>query len=267
MSMNKLCLKNIKSKLMLKLAFLIAVSMTFTTSVYSVREARPTPLDSRIRVLVYSPDDVFKFVGYYGYQASIELSKTEEVLNVSMGDTTAWQVVPSGNRIFIKPTDYDATTNMTIITNKRTYFFELYADSAIDIRDPEMAFNIRFIYPDEQAEDDTKIYNASNSANEPDLQHPERYNFAYMISGDESIAPIKIFDNGEFTYMQFRDKNAEIPSIFAVEDDLRESMVNYHVSQNNPNMIIIEQVFYKLSIRLGKRIVCVFNEKYTNSSK
>ena len=210
--------------------------------------------------MVYNPNDVFKFTGYYGYQASIELAKDEEVINISMGDTTAWQIVPSGYRIFIKPMEHDATTNMTLITNKRTYFFELYAEETQDIRDPNMVFNVRFIYPDEEDNEHLKSYTSSSSG--PDLTHPEKYNFNYSISGHEEIAPIKIFDDGEFTYLQFRDKNAELPAIFAVDEALRESMVNFRISTSNPNLVIIEQVFKKLSIRLGKKIVCVFNEAF-----
>lgn len=228
----------------------------------AIRESRPTAVDSRIRVLVYSPDDVFKFTGYYGYQASIELAKDEEVVSVSMGDTTAWQIVPAGFRIFIKPIEEDATTNLTLITNKRTYFFELYAEEADNIRDPDMVFNVRFIYPDEEQEDTIRTFHATSSA--PDLTHPEKYNFNYSLSGNEDIAPIKIYDDGEFTYIQFRDKNTDIPAIFAVDEDLRESMLNYHMSQTGKNLIIVEQVFPKLSMRLGKKLICVFNEAYTD---
>ncbi|MBX9889914.1 MAG: TrbG/VirB9 family P-type conjugative transfer protein [Amoebophilaceae bacterium] len=95
-----------------------------------------------------------------------------------------------------------------------------------------------------------------------DLSHPEKYNFNYSISGNESIAPIRIFDDGVYTYLQFRDKNAELPAIFAVDEALRKSMVNYRLAQDNANMVIIEQVFHKLSIRHGKKIVCVFNEAF-----
>jgi len=228
--------------------------------VFAIRESRPAAIDSRIRVMVYNPDDVFKFIGYYGYQASIELAKDEEVVSISMGDTTSWQVVPAGNRIFIKPMEQDATTNMTLITNKRTYFFELYAAETQDIRDPYMVFNVRFLYPDEEESDHLKIY--GNTSSGPDLTHPEKYNFNYSISGNEEIAPIKIFDDGEFTYLQFRDKNAELPAIFAVDEELRESMVNYRLSPDNSNMVIIEQVFKKLSVRHGKKIVCIFNESF-----
>jgi len=232
----------------------------YASSSFALRESRPTPIDSRIRVMVYNPDDVFKYTGYYGYQASIELSKAEEIVSISMGDTTAWQIVPSGNRIFIKPMEPDATTNMTLITNKRTYFFELYAEETSDIRDPDMVFNVRFIYPDEEEEEHLKTFASSSSA--PDLTHPEKYNFNYSISGSEEIAPIKIFDDGEFTYLQFRDKNAELPAIFAVDEERRESMVNYRLAADNNNMVILEQVFQKLSIRHGKKIVCVFNEAF-----
>ncbi len=229
-------------------------------SAYAIREPRPTAVDSRIRVIVYSPDDVFKFTGYFGYQASIELGKGEEVSSISMGDTTSWQIVPSGNRIFIKPIEQDATTNMTLITNKRVYFFELYAQEAMDIRDPEMVFNVRFIYPDEEDEDNIKTF--TSGSHDPDLTHPEKYNFNYSLSGHEDVAPIKVFDDGEFTYMQFRDKNAEIPAIFAVDEELRESMVNYRLNTNMGNTVVIEQVFKKLSIRSGKRIACLFNEAF-----
>lgn len=240
--------------------FILLLSIPFYS--YGVREARPTPVDSRIKIMVYNPDDVFKYVGYYGYQASIELGKNEEVLNISMGDTTGWQIVPSGNRIFIKPIEKDATTNMTLITDKRTYYFELYAQEANDIRDPDMSFNVKFLYPDEEEEDSLKTYRASSPTGSIDLSHPEKYNFNYYISGDERIAPIKIFDDGDFTYLQFRDRNAELPAIFSVDEDLKEYIVNSRLSADSPNTIVVERVFKKLSIRYGDKVVCVFNESF-----
>jgi type IV secretion system protein VirB9 len=227
---------------------------------FAIREPVPTAVDSRIRVMTYSPNDVFKFTGYYGYQTSIEFAKDEEVVSISMGDTTSWQIVPSGFRVFIKPMESDVTTNMTLITNKRTYFFELHAEEAQDINDPDLVFNVKFLYPEGSADNSIKNYSASIQG--PDLSKPEKYNFNYAISGSEDISPIKIFDDGEFTYLQFHDKNAEMPAIFAVDEDLREVMVNSHPSPSTPSLIIVEQVFPKLSLRLGKKIVCIFNEAF-----
>lgn len=249
-----LCHTRFISVIMFIMVFFLSINS------YAVIEPMPTAVDSRIRVIVYSPHDVFKFTGYYGYQATIELAKDEEIISISMGDTTSWQIVPAGFRIFIKPMESDATTNMTLITNKRTYFFELHAENAQDISDPDLVFNVKFLYPDENSDGGIKNYSATSNA--PDLSHPEKYNFNYAISGNDEIAPIKVFDDGEFTYLQFHDKNADMPAIFAVDDELRESMVNSRVSPTTPGLIIVEQVFPKLSARLGKKIVCIFNEGF-----
>ena len=146
----------------IKFVFTFLALITFAIDASAIRESRSAAIDSRIRVMIYNPDDVFKFIGYYGYQASIELAKDESIVSISMGDTTSWQIVPAGNRIFIKPVEQDATTNMTLITNKRTYFFELYAAETQDIRDPDMVFNVKFIYPDEEESEHLKIYSRSS---------------------------------------------------------------------------------------------------------
>lgn len=257
--------------LVIILVILLLSFIQLSFPAYAIREPRPTAIDSRIRVLVYNPNDVFKYTGYYGYQTSIEFAEDEEVVSISMGDTSAWQISVAGFRIFIKPVEQYATTNMTLITNKRTYFFELYAQSTTDIRDPNLVFNVKFIYPDDMDDNiSSKLANNNSndkmmsdiSINKLDLSRPEIYNFLYTISGNEEVAPIKIFDDGEFTYMQFRDKNYEMPAVFAVDEELRESMVNVKPDPTSDNTIIIEQVFPKLVLRRGNKIVCVFNEAF-----
>lgn len=244
---------------------MLITSLFAIGSAHAIRESRPTAIDSRIRVIVYTPNDVFKYTGYYGYQASIEFSPSEEIINISMGDTTGWTILPNGNRLFMKPIEKDATTNMTLITNKRTYFFELYAEEAASIRDPDMVFNVKFLYPDEEESEDMHSYHAHSSSESvaiPDLMHPENLNFNYTINGNEEIAPIKIFDDGEFTYLQFRDKNKVIPAIFAVDEELRESMVNSKIDSKTENLIVIEQVFPKLALRHNDKVLCIFNEAF-----
>jgi type IV secretion system protein VirB9 len=246
---------------LLKLIISFAVILLYQNA-NSLREARPTPIDDRIKLMVYNPHDVFKYTGYYGYQANIEFASDEKIESVSMGDSTAWQIVPSGNRMFIKPIDQDATTNMTVITNKRTYYFELYAQNAVDIRDPEMAFSIKFLSPENDEQNDS-IRQLSSGSSDPDLEHPETLNFHYSMSGSDEIAPMQVYDDGEFTYLLFRDKNAEIPAIFSVNDDLEESIVNYKMSQITKNLVIVEQVYPKLSLRSGQKVTCIFNEMFT----
>ena len=244
--------------------FLTFIFLLFTIINVSeaIRESRPTATDSRIRVMVYHPNDVFKFTGYYNYQASIDFADGESVKSISMGDTTGWQIVPSGNRIFIKPIEDDAITNMTIITDKRTYFFELYAEEATDIRDPNMVFNVKFIYPDEEDHDAiTQYANKTGGDTSPDLSKPENLNFHYALTGPEALAPVKIFDDGQFTYLQFRTFKAITPAIFYIDEKHKENLVNFRVSKDRKYMIL-EGVYKTLSIRLDDKIVCIYNEAY-----
>jgi type IV secretion system protein VirB9 len=250
-----------KKILIKSIACYLAASTMLIAPAYAVRESKPTAIDSRIRVMVYNPNDVFKFTGYYGYQASIELADNETVETISMGDSVAWQIVPAGKRIFLKPMEPEATTNMTLITNRRTYFFELHAKEAEDINDKDMVFAVRFIYPDET--DSSAVQHFSYNI-EPDLSRPQDYNFDYTISGADNVAPLKIFDDGEFTYFQFNAKNSEIPAFFSVDENGEESLVNYRVSGK---YIVIERVVPQFTLRHGKDVVCVFNEQLLNKSK
>jgi type IV secretion system protein VirB9 len=232
--------------------FFIIFWITFPS--LAVKEPRATAVDSRLRVMTYNPNDIFKYTGYFGYQGNIEFDVGETIDTISMGDTTSWQIVPSGNRMFLKPIEEDATTNMTVITNRRLYFFELHAAKAGGPDDPGLVFAVKFLYPDSNT---NSIYAYNSSYSVPDLSKPDKYNFNYTISGNDSIAPIKIFDDGVFTYFEFKDKNTPIPAIFEVSSDRSEAIVNYQVIGQ---YIAVEIVASQFTLRYGNDVTCVFNE-------
>jgi type IV secretion system protein VirB9 len=246
-------------KCVLRIVAMMLVVAGLIQPAYALRKPRPTPIDSRIQIINYNPDDVFQYTGFYMYQSSIEFAADETIDTISMGDTTAWQIVPAGRRMFLKPVEQDATTNMTVLTNKRTYHFELHAKEAEDIHDPDMVFMVRFLYAQDSQVTMPPQQTASISA--PDLSDPELYNFHYTISGSEAIAPLRIFDDGEFTYFQFRNKNAEVPAFFLVDSDGREGIVNYHMAGD---YIAIERVAERFTLRNGSDITCVFNENFSH---
>jgi len=231
---------------------------------YAMKEAKPMAVDRRLGVITYSPFDVHKYIGYYGYQTSIIFAEDEAIETISMGDSSPWQMVPSGNRLFLKPVDQDATTNMTLMTNKRIYYFELHAKDAADINAEGLYFAIKFLYPD----DTDYITNSGGSStlasSMPDLTNKSKYNFEYTISGDELISPIKIFDDNQFTYFEFKDKNSELPAFFHVDSSAHESLVNYRIVGN---YLVVEAVGERFSLRYNKQIVCVYNEKLIAARK
>jgi len=244
---------------------ILLISLSVAWAANAVIEAEPLATDTRLRVIVYNPNEVFKINGFYGYQSSMVFAPGEEVETLTMGDTVSWQIQPSGNRIFFKPIDKDVTTNMTVITNKRVYYFELHDKSVDKIDDPDMVFSIKFLYP----EDDNQISSYSGtagfySADEPDISDKDRYNFDYTISGPESITPVKIFDDGIFTYFEFKDRNNELPAIFTVAPDKTESLVNFRISGR---YLVVEKVAPRFTLRNGVEVGCVFNEAYLAKQK
>ncbi|MEQ1789820.1 MAG: P-type conjugative transfer protein VirB9 [Rickettsiales bacterium] len=226
-----------------------------SSEAYALRGSRSLPIDHRVHSIPYQPDEVFKYIGHYGYQASIEFALGEEIKTISMGDSTAWVLNPSGNRLFLKPVEQDATTNMTLITDRRTYLFELHGRETDDIDDPEMVFVTRFVYPDA---DTGSLGGYLDTVPNPDENTSGKYNTNYTISGSDEVAPLRIFDDGEFTYFQFEDINAELPAFYWVDAEGNESIINY---RTRGNYIVVERVSNKFTLRHGNEIVCVFNEK------
>ncbi len=221
----------------------------------ALQSPRAIATDSRIRTVRYSPNEVYQFIGHYNYQSAIEFSEDEKIQTVSIGDSVAWMVNPSGNRLFLKPIDQNALTNMTVITDKHSYLFELHAEETKDIRDKEMIFVLRFIYPQNDGGD----IDFTQFEPFPDIEkNPEKYNFRYSVRGSSVIEPIRIFDDGQFTYFEFRDVNGEIPAFFRVDSVGSEELINF---RKRGNYIVVEKVTSRFTLRRGPDILCVYNEK------
>lgn len=241
-----------KQSILLAVLFLVAVCAPLAAN--ALQESRPIATDYRLQNIRYSPNEVFKFTGHYGYQSSIEFSPDETIQTVSIGDSIAWMINPVGNRLFLKPIEQDALTNMTVITDKRIYHFELHARETENIRDRGMIFVMRFSYPEE----DLAAINYAPEEELPDFRNePERFNFRYSIRGSETIAPIRIFDDGEFTYFEFPGDNTEVPAFFHVDAAGEESVINFRA---RGDFIVVERVSPVFTLRRGPYIACVYNE-------
>ena len=105
-------------KRLLPLALLVLVA---------ARIPEPGPVDPHIQSVLYSPDEVVQLRGALGWQIMLEFGADERIENVSIGDALAWQVTPNkrARNLFLKPLIKNATTNMTVVTDKRRYAFSL----------------------------------------------------------------------------------------------------------------------------------------------
>ena len=130
---------------------LIMLSLILVTGVSSADE--PITTDNRVKTYVYNENEIYPLVIFYGYQTSIEFAHGEEVSTISMGDSYAWQVTPVGRRLFLKPLEENMHTNMTIITNKRAYQFDLFSKKADGEFNKELVYVMRFYYPETKNDD------------------------------------------------------------------------------------------------------------------
>jgi type IV secretion system protein VirB9 len=235
-------------------------SLIFFVFIAHIAQASQMPrylgTEKKFRSYIYNPNDVYRYIGHYTYQGFIELEEGETVGTISMGNPTLWLFEHLGNRLFLKPVGEDnSETNMTVITNKRVYHFELVAKEAKGISDKDLIFVAKFVYPDEKDKNIVE-FSKSNASDEPDMRDLTLYNFNYQYTGEHLIAPIKVFDNDEFTYFQFSKKNAEVPAIFSVDAAGYESLVNF---RSAGSYIIVERVSPQFTLRSGNDIVCVYN--------
>jgi len=238
---------------MKKILFLL---LLFSSNAVAAQFPHYLGSEKKFRSYIYNPNDVYRYAGHYTYQGFIEFEEGETIGTISMGNPSLWLFETLGNRLFLKPVGEDnSETNMTIISSKRVYHFELMAKEARGINDKDLIFVAKFVYPDEKDKNLVSFPKILPS-DEPDMRDLSIYNFNYQYTGEPAIAPIKIFDNGEFTYFQFAKKNAEIPAIFSVDSEGFESLINFRAAGS---YIIVEKVAPQFTLRNGDEIVCVYN--------
>jgi type IV secretion system protein VirB9 len=246
--------QNIRLSTIATLLILVLLGF-FKNDSYASQLPRYLGNEKKFRAYVYNPNDVYRYIGHYTYQGFIEFGGGEAITTISMGDPSLWLFEHLGNRLFLKPIAKNADTNMTIITDLKVYHFELTAKIATSIDDSDLIFVAKFIYPDEKDKNILQFAKKPKS-DAPDMRNLSLYNFNYEFTGEPTIAPVKVFDNGIFTYMQFSEANPEVPAIFSVDSSGFEELVNFRVAEN---YIIVERVAAQFTLRSGSDIVCVYN--------
>lgn len=196
--------------------------------------------EGHVQTVFFEPDAVVQITGAVGWQVMIEFAPDERIENVSIGDSTAWQVAPNkrARMLFLKPLSTKASTNMVVITSQRTYTFAL----AVAPRRPSTPWSVRFEYPPVPV------------VAQPDPPPPVPINldFGYALAGDAGLRPTRVWDDGRQTYFEFAEE-MPLPAIFA-GGDKDESLVN--VSMRG-RVAVVQQRATRFTLRSGKRVATV----------
>jgi type IV secretion system protein VirB9 len=244
----------------MKRIFLLALLLSMAAHAAQVPQSGPE--DPRMRTVVYDPSQVVLIKGHYGFEQMVQLADDEKIESLAIGDSLAWQVAPNkqGNLLFLKPVEPKAHTNVAVVTNKRTYAFELVAVNLLAQVD-DMNYVVKFRYPqDEEAKVQAQLASAVHDQQQevvPDQKvDPSAWNLDYTMQGKAEVAPLHVFDDGNFTYFQFKE-HQDVPAIFLVADGKNESLLNYHVSGK---YVVVERTGKQFTLRSRAGDVCVYNE-------
>lgn len=210
--------------------------------------------DPRLASRLYNPDEVVRIAGRSQVQASIAFAEDERIENIAIGDSTAWQITPNkrANILFVKPLTAKARTNMTVITDRRTYYFDLVAGTA----SPPL-YVLRFTYPEEPKpveaaalqETITPIGDEPTAAEpaKPAID-PAQLHFGWKAKGKAALLPVRVYDDGKSTYLSWSEATA-IPAVQIRNEAGVEGPVNFAVRDD---VIIVEGVPPVIILRSGR---------------
>ncbi len=217
-----------------------------------------TARDQRIVTRFYDPAKIVALAARAGIQSTIQFGDDERIENVALGDSADWQVTPNkrASLLFVKPMAAPARTNMTVVTDRRTYLFDLSAGAK-----NAPVYMMRFTYPRPAAApvpasarpDEAAIAaavahaEAEQAAAQPT---PADLNFAWVTTGDRKLLPERLFDDGHATWLAW-PKDVSLPAILVREASGSEGPVNY---TTRGAYIVVDGVPGQLVLRQGRQM-------------
>ncbi|ATG38091.1 Type IV secretory pathway, VirB9 component (plasmid) [Phaeobacter piscinae] len=225
----------------------LALTTSLFVAVASAAFGGATPTggahDIRVRNAIYHPDQVYLIETDLKFATTIHFGRGERFEAVIAGDTESFEITPVtnlGNVVSIKPHVSRAETNMTVITNRRTYSFEL-REGRISGRTGRF-YEVRFQYPEDRRK---------SSTGAKGYQAPRNYN--YGISGEGDFAPGTVYDDGRYTYFSFPEGTRQ-PAIFKADSDGRERTVNWTQIGNTVRVLGVNEFW---TLRIDDDALCI----------
>lgn len=244
---------------------------------YAAKVPDPGTTDHRVRQVDYNPQQVYRITGYYGYALTVLFERNETIEQVVLGDPDGWEHDVKGFVLSLKPKALEPDTSMVVLTNRREYVFDLRAKkprrgaNGGQAMDREQAFLVRFRYPELQAAREAASQAQLRAEREAKDFHNQRLeaerqlvahmpikpiNRNYSFSGSRDLAPMEMWDDGQFTYLRFSAQQG-IPGVYTVSSDGTEVIASKHFEQD---VLVIQKISRKLVLRRGTLVACLWNE-------
>ena len=214
--------------------------------------------DPRIRVAPYRSDAIYRLRGYVGYQIDITFAPGERFAGLGVGDSKGITFAADANHLFLKPRAARVATNLTVLTNRRTYLFDYEAaQSPPDPSGADVIYALRFEYPQAPIRAASRLrQKVATDLAAARTTRPRNYDYWYC--GDPSLKPVAASDDGVETTLVF-GTHSELPAVFASNEDGSESLVNFSV---HAGRIVVQRIVRRLILRRGKLAGCIVDRAF-----
>jgi type IV secretion system protein VirB9 len=220
--------------------------------------------DSRIRTVLYSPDEVYRLYGFVGYHLDLEFASDEVFVGLSAGDPEAVTYSAHENVLTLRPKAASAQMNLTVSTTKRRYYFEYTTAAHPPSRfAEEVMYAVRFMYPANPAAQGSLTPEQRVARDLALAQKNRPKNVDYWFCGNREIKPVAASDDGVHTRLTFAAK-AELPALFVRNDDGSESLLNFSMDAGD---VVIHRVAAKFVVRRGRLTGCIVNKGFVGSGE
>lgn len=221
-------------------ALLIIASPTM-----SLAQSIPNPSldDPRLQTLVYDPARPARLVAFPDANLTIILLQGDQIEQVSTSDRDAFEVkiTDAHDSLNIMPLRPDASATLIVNTKERRYEFD------VGTRGGLAAYLVRLV---------------SNNAppamrmpmpmppNMPTLPRPIAATTLYKLSGERSLIPTTMSDDGQRTYIQWSEAQS-IPAVFGIGSNGKEEVVDGYMRDGK---FTIDRVYSQLVFRIDKML-------------
>ncbi|MEL6542176.1 MAG: TrbG/VirB9 family P-type conjugative transfer protein [Pseudomonadota bacterium] len=255
-----------RAALLLPLASLALITAPAFGQESAPDTAEAKPSDPRIQTRVYDAATVYTIRGKVKVQTTVKFAEDEAIQNVAIGDSGAWQVQPNKGQslLFVKPLAPSAKTNLTVVTSKRTYLFDLVASSknaplyVLQFRHPELekAKEAARLAALEKAQEEKANAVELAAANDPyAVADPATLNFAWAGAGTNELLPARAYDNGEALFLTWPEGTA-VPAILMTNENGDEGPLNFTVRGDT---VVIAAAPNQIILRSGKETATLTN--------
>jgi type IV secretion system protein VirB9 len=171
----------------------------------------PTTGDAHIQTAPYDPQEVVVLHVAPGFATTVIFSADERIETVTVGESSGWQVQVNkrADQLVVKPLGSQPSTNLTVISDQRTYNYLL---TTVPPDFGVAPYLVRMTYQAsvQTAEQDPKP-----------LAPPS----VYRLSGARDLRPKAMSDDGQFTSIVWPE-TAPMPAVYSEDEPGKLALVN-----------------------------------------